>query len=223
MRAEEMRVIHDLRMPAQMMTGCAEMLKGLLGEADADARRYVDLMISSSGKLVRLLDEVMRASRVEDDLRLSIMPGDMAQAVQEWCEMAEPFARSRGVQLVCTTPGVPVVVLFDAERFSRVLLNLLSNAIKFTPAGGCVTVCLETVGSEVHLQVSDTGIGMPDRALRNLFDSGSVGLSIVQRYAQLHGGDVYAQRNLRGGMCFTVVLPAVLGCETQNQPQAVGD
>lgn len=215
MRAEEIRAIHDLRMPAQMMTGCAEMLKCILDESDADARRYVELMIRNGAKLCKLLDQLMEAGRMAaDEPRAYLNVGDMSAVTAGVCEMAEPYARTRGLSLICVRPTSPVITAFDSERFTRILMNLLSNAMKFTPSGGRVVVRLEPCAEEIHLSVSDTGIGMPDHELRALFaeqGSGGVGLSIVQKYAKLHGGHAYASRNVKGGMCFTVVFPLNAG------------
>lgn len=215
MRSEEIRAIHDLRMPAQMMTGCAEMLKCTVDENNEEARRYVDLLVQNGAELVSLLDQLMQAGRrVADEPRLHLTVGDMAAATAKLCEQAEPYARTMGLTLICVRPPRPVVTAFDSEGFSRILMNLLSNAVKFTPSGGRVVVRLEPVLDEIHLSVTDTGIGLPDHEVQSLFEeagSGGVGLSIVQKFAKLHGGHATACRNLRGGMCFTVVFPANAG------------
>lgn len=230
MRAEEIRAIHDLRMPAQMMTGCAEMLKCILNDGDADARRYVELMIRNGSRLTKLLDQLMEAGRTAaEEPRVYLNVGDMSAATAGVCEMAEPYARTKGLSLICVRPSAPVVTAFDAERYARILMNLLSNAMKFTPSGGRVVVKLETIADEIRLSVSDTGIGMPDHEVRALFgdpDTGGVGLSIVQRYAHLHGGRAFAARNLRGGMCFTVVFPVHMGQAAraaEKQASGMGD
>lgn len=211
MRSEEIRAIHDLRMPAQMMTGCAEMLKCVLGEDNPEAQRYVDLLVQSGAELVSLLDQLMEAGRrAADEPRAYLTVGDMAAVTSSLCGLAEPYARTRGLTLICVRPPYPVVTAFDSERYSRILMNLLSNAMKFTPSGGRVVVRLEQDEGEIRLSVTDTGIGMPDPEMQSLFEdagAGGVGLSIVQKYAKLHGGYAYATRNLRGGMCFTVVFP----------------
>ena len=140
MRSEEIRAIHDLRMPAQMMTGCAEMLKCVLGEDNPEARRYVDLLVQSGAELVSLLDQLMEAGRrAADEPRAYLTVGDMAAVTSSLCGLAEPYARTRGLTLICVRPPYPVVTAFDSERYSRILMNLLSNAMKFTPSGGSRT------------------------------------------------------------------------------------
>lgn len=226
MRAEEIRAIHDLRMPAQMMTGCAEMLKCILSDGDGEALRYVDLMMRNGAKLCKLLDQLMDAGRrANDEPRVYLNVGDMSAVTASVCDMAEPYARTRGLSLICVRPSAPVITAFDSERYTRILMNLLSNAMKFTPSGGRVVVRLEMCGEEIRLSVSDTGIGMPDHELRALFTDdahGGVGLSIVQKYARLHGGNAYASRNLKGGMCFTVAFPLHVAQEALRENQAVG-
>lgn len=230
MRAEELRAIHDLRMPAQMMTGCAEMLRCILGDADAEARRYVDLLVRNGGRLARLLDQLTEAGRAfDEEPRVYLNIGDMSAVTASVCEMAEPYAHTKGLSLICVRPSAPVITAFDSERFTRIVMNLLSNAMKFTPRGGRVVVKLEVCGEEIRLSVSDTGIGMPDHEVRGLFDGrgAGIGLSIVQKYAHLHGGRAFASRNLKGGMCFTVVFPLSMGrnCfeEAAVQASALGD
>lgn len=212
MRAEEIRAIHDLRMPAQMMTGCAEMLRCIVSEGDTEARRYVDLLLRNGGKLIQLLDRLMAAGRTAaEEPQAYLNVGDMSAVTAGVCEMAEPYARSKGLSLICVRPSAPVVTAFDSERYTRILMNLLSNAMKFTPSGGRIVVRLEVCGDDVQLSVTDTGIGMPDHEVGALFDGNGVGLSIVQKYAALHGGRAFASRNLRGGMCFTVLFPLSMG------------
>lgn len=215
MRSEEVRAIHDLRMPAQMMTGCAEMLKCILSESDEEARRYVELLMQNGAELVSLLDQLMQAGRrVADEPQVHLTVGDMAAAAARLCEQAEPYARTMGLTLICVRPPRPVITAFDSDGFTRILMNLLSNAVKFTPSGGRVVVRLERVLDEIHLSVTDTGIGIPDHEVQSLFEeggSGGVGLSIVQKFAKLHGGHATACRNLRGGMCFKVIFPVNIG------------
>lgn len=219
--------MHDLRMPVQMMTGCAQMLREVLGDGDTEAGRYVDLMIRSGGRLMELLEELLQARRTAaEDPRMHFAAGDVAEITEGICETAAPYARTKGIALVWERPESPVRAVFDHQRYGRIVMNLLSNAIRFTPCGGCVRVALEARGAQIYLTVNDTGIGMPEHVLRRVFDgeiTGGTGLSIVQKYAQLHGGRAYAARNLKGGMCFTVAFPAYLEDMAEKRPFAGGD
>jgi signal transduction histidine kinase len=116
----------------------------------------------------------------------------------------------------------PILVEADPLRITQVVSNLLDNAAKYTPDGGCIAVAVSRRSAEVHITVTDTGSGIPAEQLTNIFkpftqlDTATptrrgglgLGLSLVQRLTELHGGSVHATSAGEGqGSCFTVRLP----------------
>jgi signal transduction histidine kinase len=133
------------------------------------------------------------------------------------------LADDRDIELALETHAVPAV-LGDERWLKQVFVNLLDNALRYTPRGGTVTVRLWTENRRVYVAVQDTGIGIARENLPHLFerfyrtdsararDSGGTGLGlpIVQRIAEAHGGDVQVQSDVGMGSTFTLVLPVLV-------------
>ena len=153
-------------------------------------------------------------------IHLTRAPLDLAQAVRRAVETIH--AAGRGERHLLTLDLAPVWVDADETRMEQVVSNLLSNAVKYTPAGGAIQITVATEGGEAVLRVSDTGQGMPaetrDRAF-DLFFQGErsldrsqgglgIGLTLVRRLVEMHGGSVGAASEGPGrGSTFTVRLP----------------
>ncbi|NJL94744.1 MAG: ATP-binding protein [Anaerolineae bacterium] len=118
-------------------------------------------------------------------------------------------------------PELDFVMAFDPTRMIQVFSNLLSNAIKYTPEGGCVVVEVRRQGRWVHLNIQDTGLGIPVEALPHLFnkfyrvqrndhlrsEGTGLGLSIVKAIVEQHGGSISVESELEKGTRFLLDLP----------------
>jgi CheY-like chemotaxis protein len=139
-------------------------------------------------------------------------------------ETSRPLIDQCGQHLTVTLPPEPIYLEADLVRLSQVLTNLLTNAAKYTDRGGCIWLTVERQVHEVVVRVKDTGVGIPaeklsglfqmffqvDRALERSQGGLGIGLSLVRRLVELHGGSVRAHSAGTGkGSEFTVVLPAV--------------
>jgi CheY-like chemotaxis protein len=140
-------------------------------------------------------------------------------------ETSRPLLDAAGVQLVVRLPEDPVVLDADRTRLSQVVSNLLNNAAKFTERGGRVELRVTRVGAEVQIEVSDTGIGIPAESLSQIFEMFvqlrdsrvtpqglGIGLTLVRRIVELHGGRVWAESDGPGrGSTLYVRLPVAAG------------
>jgi two-component system phosphate regulon sensor histidine kinase PhoR len=227
MRLDETRrdlvanVSHELRTPLTAIRGYAENLReGALAEP-ATAARFLDRILAQCGRLEALLEDLLALSRLERDKPMPLEPGlDLAALTERSLETVRGLADERRVELRFRPSPVPPIA-GDEETLERLLLNLLENAIKYNREGGSVTVTLGHSGGELQLEVADTGIGVPPRDLRRIFerfyrvDSGrsrdeggtGLGLAIVKHAAQLHGGRIEVTSELGHGSVFRVLLP----------------
>ena len=209
---------HDLRTPLTSLHGYLEtlMIKAVgLSEAD---RRYLQIALHQSGKVGRLAQELFDLARldygvVEPSMETFALP-DLLQDVFQKFELA---VSQRGQRLVAHIPaGVPAVTA-DVGLIERVLTNLIDNALRHSPDGGEVAVALRPEARGVRIDVTDSGPGIPPALadqlfVRPLFSSaggrtGGLGLVIVRRILQLHGGDVTLARSDARGSVFSVALP----------------
>ena len=213
---------HELRNPLAAVRTSLALMKAshappeVIDRARAAMERQV-------GQMARLLDDLLDVSRItRDSLHLRLADVELAPLIEAAVEASRPLCERAGVQLVVALPSHPVRLRGDATRLEQVFANLLTNAAKYTRRGGRVSVTVEEREAEIAVVVADTGIGIPGDMLERIFDmfvqvdpspdaSGGglgIGLSLVKRLVELHGGQVSAASGGPGtGSTFTVRLP----------------
>ena len=224
-RVEETRrdffatVSHELRSPLTSIRGAAELLReGVPGPLTDKQKRLADIVSVSSGRLLRLVNQILEMSRLQAGLvELERSSLDLAELVDRAVEELHPLASEATVTLECERIGAAFVYSGDVERLHQVIVNLGANAIRFTPPGGRVVARVIDAGPEFELQVEDTGVGIPADALPHIFDAyrqahrerggTGLGLAIVRGIAEAHGGRVTVESREGKGSRFTVLLP----------------
>jgi signal transduction histidine kinase len=213
-------VSHELRTPATTIALAARTLRDADGRLEPADRAYAhDLLVRRSddlnGMIESLLDEAMAES---DAIRLQLATVDWASHLTRWVSTARDQSH-RDVLLVL--PDHPVMTTGDAAKLERVVANLLSNAAKFSPAGSAIACRLTDHGDAVELEVSDQGRGIDAAQHERIFerfyqadaqstrDVGGfgIGLSLVRRFVEAHGGTVTVRSTPGAGATFTVRLP----------------
>jgi signal transduction histidine kinase len=214
-------VSHELRTPLTSMVGYLEiLLEGEAGELSEDQRRFLEIVNRSCDRLNRVIDDILVVARIDANrLSYEMQDVDLRVLTEEAVESSRMAAVRTGVDLRLSAPDEPVPAWADQTRLNQMLDNLLSNAIKFTPDGGSVSVTLARQRDVAVLQVSDTGIGVPEEEVGRLFDrffrastgltiSGTgLGLPIVKSIAEAHGGTIDVESEVGVGTTFTVELP----------------
>lgn len=225
---------HELRTPLNAILGMSEALQeGIFGDINERQTDAIALVERSGKHLLELINDILDLSKIESGkLELNVSP----VSIQSLCDSSLIFVRQmaykRNIQLnSCIPPDIGNIEA-DERRLRQVLINLLNNAIKFTTDGGCVTLDVsrhtadqdehEPIGqSWVLFAVIDTGIGIApenfnklfqpfvqiDSSLNRQYSGTGLGLSLVHRIAELHGGDVTVRSELGQGSCFTVRIP----------------
>jgi PAS domain S-box-containing protein len=215
---------HELRNPLAPMRNALHLMR-MPGADDAMLTRARDVMERQMHQLVRLVDDLLDVSRIiRGKIELRKEPVDLAVAVARAVETAHPVVEAQGHQLVVSAPERPVWVEGDLVRLSQVIANLLTNAAKYTDKAGRITVKLEGDGGEAVVRVRDTGVGIPpelqprvfdlfvqgDRTLARSQGGLGIGLTLVKRLVEMHGGGIaVASAGMGQGSEFTVRLPAL--------------
>jgi len=213
---------HELRNPMAALSIALELLELSAGDPARTARNR-DIAHRQLWHLVRLVDDLLDVSRItrgafelrKEDLDLNaVLDGALA--------VAQPLLENRGILLTVERPKDPVPVHADATRLEQVVTNLLSNAGKFTETGGAVVLSLARSDGHALLRVSDTGRGIPPPMTDQVFEPFvqvnpgldrskgglGLGLTLVKRLVQMHGGTVAASSGGAGhGSTFEVRLP----------------
>lgn len=217
---------HELRTPLNVILGRARRLADPALLPDS-LRQNAETIERNAQSLSRLVEDLLDVSRFTvGQVTLSLKLLDLTAIVQAVAAGLEPSANAKGVALVADHgPDIPAVTA-DPTRLQQVVWNLVTNAIKFTNAGGTVRIGVEATGATVAVTVSDTGVGITPEFLPHVFDmfrqgesAGAgghgglgLGLSIVRRLVELHGGRVTARsQGLGAGATFRVELPCRQG------------
>lgn len=214
MERTEVELIHDLRMPLQLIQSSAQLIRMSLDDPSADAGRYVDMLLESVGQMQRMLNGAMescgRAIRPDAPC---LRDGDVVAVVRGICRRCRDYARSRGVELTASGNVGALAMALDEDKLSRILLNLISNALRATPGGGRVGVTWTAMGDWIEIAVADTGRGIAPERLPYVFLDGETGgghgcgLSIAGTYARMLGGELSAASEPGRGSVFTLRLP----------------
>jgi PAS domain S-box-containing protein len=212
---------HELRNPLAPLSAAL----GLLRNPGGDRERVLAIADRQTQQLARLVDDLLDASRItQGKIALRSEVVSLADVVARAIEASKPAIEARGQVFRVDLPPEPVRLQADPVRLAQVIANLLDNAAKYTPDGGFVGLSAERDGDEIVLHVRDTGAGLAPELLPNVFDlfvqgdrsldrphgGLGIGLTIVKRLVELHGGRVEARSAGAGtGSEFVVRLPAM--------------
>lgn len=210
---------HELRNPLGAVSCALQVLRQCRHCTDA-MQRAVNVAARQSAHMARLVDDLLDVARITHgkiDLRRRRL--DLCSVVGDAIEATAPVLRAREHQLTVSLPSAPLCMDADADRITQILGNLLTNAAKYTPNGGRVWVTLSREEGEAVLRVRDSGEGIPAHALTSVFEPFvqahgakeglGIGLTLVKRLVELHGGRVEAYSAGVGQGCeFVVRLPA---------------
>ena len=216
---------HELRNPLAPIRNGLQIMR--LAPGNADAIERIRLMMERQlGQMVHLIDDLLdlsRISRGKIDLRKERI--ELASAIAQAIETSRPSIDKAEHELFIELPPGPIYVDADLTRLTQVFSNLLNNAAKFTERGGRVRLAVQLMGLDAVVSVTDNGIGIPTHMLPHVFEmftqvNGNlgrsqgglgIGLSIVRRLVQMHGGSVEARSDGNGrGSEFVVRLPVAL-------------
>ena len=213
---------HELRTPLTTIVAGVRVLHQI-GSPEARAAQIRDAIERQADQLTKLVDDLLDVKRiVSGPVVLERQPCDLAKAVDDFIAAWNGWGRLKDHLLF--VDAEPVWVNGDPARLQQIVDNLLGNAVKYTPAGGSISVSVKHEADEAVLRVHDTGIGISADLLPQLFelfvqgDPGStrvrtglgIGLAVVRRLVELHGGTVQASSDgPRTGSAFTVRLPSV--------------
>jgi len=229
---------HELRNPLAPVRNAVEVLhlKGPDSPEVKWARGVIDRQMHSMSRLIDDLLDVSRISRGKIELRRERL--DLADVVRAAVESSRPHIEKLEHELIVELPPGPIVLDADPTRLAQVLLNLLNNAAKFSARGGRIAMTAVRSGDEVVVSVKDAGIGIAADHLGSVFEMFSqveaalsrsqgglgIGLSLVKRLVEMHGGRVEARsEGLDKGSEFLIRLPLAEGSSPPHVPGSAGD
>ncbi|HNO39647.1 MAG TPA: PAS domain-containing sensor histidine kinase, partial [Marmoricola sp.] len=216
-------VSHELRTPIASIIGYTEVLLDKVpGELNPDQRRMLDSIERSSRRLMRLVDDLLTVSHIEDTtISLNLTNFSLTSLIDAVIDGIMPIYQRAEVTLQVAPFDEELRLDADFNHVFRMISNLLSNAAKFSHQGERVNLSISTQNDDLMIRVSDTGIGIPredqeqlfsrffraHNAYENQIPGTGLGLYITSRIAQQHGGEVSVESKLGQGTTFTVRLP----------------
>jgi CheY-like chemotaxis protein len=223
---------HELRNPLAPIRNAAQVLRAK-GPPAGEVQWATEVIDRQVHQLARLVDDLLDVSRItRGKIELRKERVELGAVVRGAVEATRPLVEKWGHALGVSLPSEPVYLDADPTRLAQVVSNMLNNAAKYTDHGGHIAVAVERRGAEVLIRVRDDGIGIPKDALSRIFEMftqlpGSVersqgglgiGLTLVRRLVELHGGAVEALSEGAGrGSEFVVRLPLAPAPEDPRQ------
>lgn len=219
-------VSHELRTPLTSIIGFVSfILDGKAGEINDKQRNSLVRVHRQSKRLAALINDLLDISRIESGrIQMEQAPISILDIVAQRIDEIRPQADEKSIQLDLTVPESVPQIFGDEARMGQVFTNLIGNAIKFTPNNGEVSVKVEADGNLLHVEVIDTGPGIPPEERQKIFDKfyqlsdistrqqggSGLGLSISKSIVEAHGGKLWIDDGNQGkGSNFQFVLPLV--------------
>ncbi|MDO9464885.1 MAG: ATP-binding protein [bacterium] len=217
-------VSHELRTPVSSIKGYAEtLLEGAMDDKE-NAMDFLKIIHSDSERLARLIDDLLDLSKIESDkLKSTLKQCAIEPIIKRVVFSLNKQAKDKSIKIQTDIPKDISDVLADEARIAQVLLNLIDNAVKYTQEGDEVTISAKEKDGFVQVDVTDTGIGIPEKDISRLFErfyradkarsrelgGTGLGLSIVKHIVQAHNGQVSVQSVLGKGSTFSFTIAKV--------------
>ena len=212
-------VSHDLRTP---LTLIAEPVARLASAPNLTPQQAVLARLADKNVKIlhRLINQILDFRKYENDkLTLNLVETNLDAAIREWIASFDAVVSRRDIKLTYLPDSQACISLaIDPEKMERIFFNLIGNAVKFTPDNGSITISTALEGDMLRVSISDTGIGISEDDLANIFErfyqadavhaqGTGIGLTLVKSFIELHGGTIEAQSVPGKGAVFTFTIP----------------
>lgn len=213
---------HGLRTPLYGMIGIAESLQEVTaGRLPPAINSQLGMIVSSGKKLAHMINDILDFSKLKQNtLNIHVEPVELNKVAEDVLAVCEPLVKNKKIQLYHTISSDLPKVIADPERVEQILYNLVGNSIKYTTAGE-ITISAKKVGKQIEIAVRDTGTGIQEDRLPNLFEpfhketteeegefgGVGIGLNITKRLVELQGGWLDVESEVGVGSTFSFTLP----------------
>ena len=216
-------LVHEIRTPLASLTAAVHLIQ----RPEIKDEQRSNLLLTMQREIHRLSEmatSFLDLAHIESGRSpLHVDQVDLAKVTEECIRVVQGKTLEKGLNLQWMIASSPLMVKGDSDKLKQVVLNLLSNAIKYTPSGGDITMTAEGTNGEIQIQVSDTGIGIPQESVPLVFEKfyrvpnseqsaqgSGLGLSICKRIVEAHQGIIEVQSKVGEGTVFIVRFPRMM-------------
>lgn len=212
---------HEIRTPMNGVLGFAELM--LQSELTPDQRRQADLIVQSGHSMMALLNDILDLSKIESgQMQITQESVELIDLLEECAQLHRASAEAKGLRIAVKSEMHRLYTTSDAQKVRQIILNLVGNAVKFTHEGEVAIVC-DLREDLIKITVRDTGIGIPEDAVKKIFDPFSqaandtsksfggtgLGLSICRELAEMLDGYISVESEIGIGTRFLLTLPYI--------------
>jgi len=247
---------HELRTPLTAVIGFSELLlEEVVGELNPEQKEYLREVVSNSEHLLSLINSVLDLSKVESGkMELDVEAFNLAEVVREVKGTVRPLLKKKRLNFEVDIPAKLPPMEADERKIRQILLNLISNAIKFTPEGGLINIqirhstnakglwiypkvkdSLAFDNGYFKISIEDTGIGIAEKDIEDIFDpfrqvdssytrkyqGTGLGLTLTKQFVEMHGGVIWVDSEHQKGSRFTILLPGRIPSEMEGEATVV--
>ncbi len=217
---------HEFRTPLAIIDGTAQRIERRMHQmSPEDLHERVQKIRNAVQRMLALIESTLSASRLDaGKIELEIGACDLSEVVADVCKRQQELSPLH--KIVLRQAELPKEIAADAKKLEQVFTNLLSNAVKYAPESPRIDVRVASEAGQAVVSVCDRGLGIPEDELPRLFEryfrartstgiaGTGIGLNLVKRFVELHGGTIEVESAEGAGSTFTVRLPIALPCET---------
>ncbi|MDP4146289.1 MAG: ATP-binding protein [Bacillota bacterium] len=234
-------ISHELRTPLNIILSTIQLLNlykedGSIKVIGKDTSNYFKSMKQNCYRLIRLVNNLIDITKIDSGyLKPKLENQDIVMIVEDITQSVADYIKSRGISIIFDTDVEEQVIACDSEKIERIMLNLLSNAVKFSKPGASILVDVHGDKESVVISVKDTGIGIEEDKLNDIFErfvqvdksftrnheGSGIGLSLVKSLVEMLGGYITVKSEYGKGSVFKVVLPSILTKETYKVSEPV--
>lgn len=217
---------HELRTPLNVILSTEQLITNLNSrDENIDKEKldyYMNILRSNSKRLLKLINDIIDTSKIESgQYKLNISEYDIIYQIEEIAFSLKDYIESKGITLIIDPQIEEKKIEGDINDMEKCIVNLLGNAVKFTNDGGKIVINIYDLGAEVQIDVVDTGIGIPEGEIDNIFDrfgqaynkkseefgGSGIGLALTKQLVELHHGTLTVQSKEGEGSIFTIRIP----------------
>lgn len=220
-------VSHELRTPLNVILSSIQLLEMYTKKSFTveQLNNKISIMKKNCFRLLRLINNLIDSTKIDAQaFEIHLANRNIVNIVKEITLSVSSYIENKGINLIFETDVEEKITACDEEKIERIMLNVLSNAIKFTPKGGNISVRIHDCGNTVSISVSDTGIGIPQDKMDEIFqrfsqinsmftrqhEGSGIGLSIVKSLVEMHKGSVTVESKVGKGTTLNINLPVCI-------------